>query len=107
MFSKQYFARLIAASILCAPLFSVAASWDQTLVEYGNNLRTGLYAFGGSIALSSLVWSGIRWLLARANGDQSQTFMDYIQQVLVIMAVGGAIVLAAGAWQVFGSGSPL
>lgn len=107
MFSKQYFAQLIAAAFFCAPALSMAASWDQTLVEYGNGLRVGLYAVGGTIALSTMVWSGIRWLLARANGDQSQTFMDYIQQVLVIMAVGGAIVIAAGAWQVFGSGSPI
>ena len=107
MFSKQYFARLMAAAFFCAPMVSMAASWDQTLVEYGNGLRIGLYAIGGTIALSSLVWSGIRWLLARANGDQSQTFMDYIQQVLVIMAVGGAMVMAGGAWQVFGSGSPV
>ena len=107
MFSKQYFARLIAAAIFCAPMVGMAAGWEQTLVEYGNKLRIGLYAVGGTLALSSLVWSGIRWLLARANGDQSQTFMDYIQQVLVIMAVGSAMVLAGGAWQVFGSGSPL
>lgn len=107
MFNKKYLARLIAVACLCAPVVSMAAAWDQTLVELANNLRIGLYAIGGTLALSTLVWSGIKWLIARANGDQSHTFMDYMQQVAVIMAVGGAIVMAAGAWQIFGSGSPI
>lgn len=105
MFSKKYFARLIASACFCAPMLAMA-SWDQTLVDYGNNLRNGLYAIGGTIALSSLVWCGIRWLFARSSGQHDVTFGDYLQQVAVIMAVGGAIVLAAGAWQIFGTGNP-
>lgn len=103
MFSKKHFTRLIVTVFFCTPMLAMAG-WQDTLVDLANNLRIGLYAIGGTLALSTLVWSGIKWLIARSQGDQSHTFMDYMQQVVVIMAVGGAVLLAAGAWDVFGSG---
>lgn len=106
MFNQKYLLRLLAAVVCLAPMFAMADSWDQTLVTYGRNVRIGLYAIGGSMALGTLVWSGIRWLMSRASGDHSHTFMDYLQQVGVIMVVGGAVLLAAAAWQVFGTGNP-
>lgn len=80
------------------------ADWLQTINQYGTNIRIGLYTFAGTLAIGSLVWSGVQWLLARAAGDRSHTFMDYVQQVLVIIAVGASIALGTGAWQVFGTG---
>jgi hypothetical protein len=106
MFSKKYLLRVMMAAVCFVPAVAMAASWDATLLEYGRNVRLGLYAIGGSMALITLLWSGIRWLMSRASGDHSHTFMDYLQQVGVIMVVGGALVLAAGAWQVFGTGNP-
>jgi hypothetical protein len=96
------------AALCFAPVCAMAAgtSWDATVVSYARNVRIGLYAIGGSMALGTLVWSGIRWLMARASGDHSHTFMDYLQQVGVIMVVGGAVLLGTGAWQVFGTGDP-
>jgi hypothetical protein len=52
-----------------------------------------------------MVWKGIQWLAARAAGDHSTTFMDYLQQILVIVAVGGAVVIATAAWGVYGTGA--
>lgn len=96
--------KFVVVAIACTPLFAMA-DWDSTLLEWGRKIRIGLYALGGSAALTSLVWCGIKWLIARGNGDHSTTFMDYLQQVGVIMVVGGALVLAAAAWQVFGTGT--
>ncbi len=106
MFKRKYLQRVTTAALCLAPLLAVAGDWDQTLVEYGRNVRIGLYAIGGSMALGTIVWSGIRWMMARANGDHSHTFMDYLQQIGVIIVVGGSVVLATAAWQVFGTGSP-
>lgn len=105
MLNKQkQLVKFVVVVIACAPLFAMA-DWDSTLLEWSRKIRIGLYALGGSAALISLVWCGIKWLIARANGDHSTTFMDYLQQVMVIIAVGAAIVLAAAAWQIFGTGT--
>lgn len=106
MINKEYVSRLIVTLVCCAPMAVMAAGWDQTLNEYGRNIRIGLYLIGGTIALSMIVWSGIRWMIARGSGDHSHTFIDYLQQVGVTIVVGGSIVLGAAAWQVFGSGNP-
>lgn len=106
MFKKKYLQLIATVGLCLAPMLAMAGDWDQTLVDYGRNVRIGLYAIGGSMALGTLVWSGIRWMMSRASGDHSHTFMDYLQQVGVIMVVGGAVVLAAAAWQVFGTGNP-
>lgn len=80
------------------------ADWMQTVNQYGTAIRIGLYTFAGTLAIGSLVWSGIQWMIARAQGDRSHTFMDYLQQVLVIMCVGAAVALGTAAWSLFGTG---
>lgn len=82
------------------------ADWVSTLQTWGTNIRLGLYALGGTIGLCCLMWSGVQWQIARSSGDRSHTFMDYLQQVGVLVVVGGTMVLGAAAWQVFGSGAP-
>lgn len=79
------------------------ADWLQTVNQYGTNIRIGLYTTAGILAIGSLIWSGIQWMIARAQGDRSHTFMDYVQQVLVIMCVGGAVALGTAAWSIFGT----
>ncbi|MFJ7316421.1 type IV secretion system protein VirB2 [Pseudomonas sp. NPDC098747] len=106
MFSKKYFARLMVSAFFSAPVVAMA-SWDSDLVDLGNKVRLGLYAFGGTLALGTLVWTGIRWLIARSSGNQDVTFVDYLQQGGVVMAVGGSMVFGAAAWEMFGSGSPI
>ncbi|MCS4315581.1 hypothetical protein M2397_005915 [Pseudomonas sp. BIGb0381] len=101
---QKEFIKLLVVAIACVPLFAMA-DWDQTVLDQTRKIRIGMYAAGGSAALISLLWCGIKWLLARANGDHSTTFKDYLEQIWVIIAVGGALVLAAGAWQIFGTGT--
>ncbi|WP_440057912.1 conjugal transfer protein [Pseudomonas fragariae (ex Marin et al. 2024)] len=98
----------LAVLIAClSPAVAMAAGWDTTLQTWGTNIRLALYALGGTLGLGCLMWSGIQWQIARATGDRSHTFMDYLQQVGVLVVVGGTMVLGAAAWQVFGSGAPL
>lgn len=97
--------RILVFALACMPAFA-SADWMSTLQTYATNVRVGLYAIGGTVAVSGLVWSGIQWLMARASGDRSHGFMDYLKDTLVVTAVGAAVVLATAAWQVFGSGTP-
>lgn len=83
-----------------------SADWQQTLQTWGTNIRLALYALGGTLGLGALMWNGIQWMIARATGDRSHTFMDYMQQVGVLVVVGATMVLGAAAWQVFGTGAP-
>ncbi|MEQ0866942.1 hypothetical protein [Pseudomonas aeruginosa] len=85
--------------------FAMADEWDQKAVQLAKNIRLGMFAIGGSLALLSLLWVGIGWMIARANGDHSKTFMDYVNQVIVIAAVGAALILGAWAWAYFGGGT--
>ncbi|WP_308811078.1 type IV secretion system protein VirB2 [Pseudomonas protegens] len=87
------------------PYLVMAAEWDQKLIEIGRAVRIGMYAVGGSLALITLMWSGIKWLIARSNGDHSHTFIDYLQQLGVVGVVGGTLIFGAWAWGVFGSGT--
>lgn len=106
MLTKDNLVRLVSLTVCMFPMLAMADDWAQTLVAQGRNVRIGMYAIGGSAALVTLVWTGIRWLMARASGDHSTTFMTYLEQVGVIIVVGGAVVLAAAAWQIFGTGNP-
>ncbi|MFF6575803.1 type IV secretion system protein VirB2, partial [Pseudomonas aeruginosa] len=71
----------------------------------GRNIRLGMFAVGGSIALICLLWVGIGWMSSRAAGDHSTTFMDYVKQVGVLGVVGGVLLLGAWAWAFFGGGT--
>ncbi len=93
----------ITMALALVPL-AAHADWLSTLNQYGTNIRIGLYTLAGTLAIGSLIWAGVLWMIARAAGDRSQTFMDYVQQVLVIICVGGSIGLGTAAWQLFGTG---
>ena len=104
---KQQHLRCAAVLVLCCmPALAMAAGWDQALQKWGTDIRLALYALGGTLGLGCLMWSGIQWMIARSTGDRSHTFMDYLQQVGVLVVVGGTMVLGAAAWQVFGTGTP-
>jgi hypothetical protein len=96
----------IALTVLCCMPALAMADWLATLQTWGTNIRLGLYALGGTLGLACLMWSGVQWMIARSTGDRSHTFMDYLQQVGVLVVVGGTMVLGAAAWQVYGSGTP-
>ncbi|WP_325347138.1 hypothetical protein [Xylophilus sp.] len=97
--------RLAVFLAVYTPLMAMADEWDQKAVQVAKNIRLGMFAIGGSLALLSLLWVGIGWMIARANGDHSKTFMDYVNQVIVIAAVGAALILGAWAWAYFGGGT--
>jgi hypothetical protein len=96
---------ILVIAVACLPAFA-SADWQQSLQTWGTNIRLALYALGGTLGLGCLMWSGIQWMIARSTGDRSHTFMDYLQQVGVLVVVGGTMVLGAAAWQVFGTGTP-
>lgn len=97
--------RAVLLVMCCLPAIAMA-DWQQTLQTWGTNIRLALYALGGTLGLACLMWSGINWMIARSTGDRSHTFVDYLQQVGLLVVVGGSMVLGAAAWQVFGSGAP-
>lgn len=96
---------ILLVSLALLPGFA-SADWLDTLQQWGTNIRLGLYALAGTLGLGCLIWSGVQWLIARSTGDRSHTFMDYLQQVGVILVVGGSVALGTAAWQVFGTGAP-
>jgi hypothetical protein len=89
-----------------SPVLVLAADWDAELLNWGRIIRIGMYSIAGVLGLITLLWSGIQWMISRANGDHSHTFMDYMKQVGVLVIVGGTLALGAAAWQVFGTGDP-
>lgn len=111
MFNTRNLQRAAVLAVCVAlPALAMAApstAWSDKLQEYGTNIRLALYALGGTLGLGSLMWSGIQWLISRSTGDRSHTFMDYLQQVGVLVVVGATMVFGAAAWQVFGTSAPL
>lgn len=99
----ELFILLVAVALLPG---IASADWGDTLQQWGTNVRLVLYALAGTLGLACLIWSGVQWIIARSTGDRSHTFMDYLQQVGVIMVVGGSVALGTAAWQVFGTGAP-
>ena len=97
--------QILIISLASSPAFA-AADWQSQLQLWGTNIRLALYALGGTLGLACLMWSGIQWMIARSTGDRSHTFIDYLQQVGLLVVVGGTMVLGAAAWQVFGTGTP-
>ncbi|WP_411566818.1 conjugal transfer protein (plasmid) [Pseudomonas orientalis] len=97
--------RAVLLVMCCLPAIAMA-DWQSTLQTWGTNIRLALYALGGTLGLACLMWSGINWMIARSTGDRSHTFVDYLQQLSLLVVVGGTMVAGAAAWQVFGSGTP-
>lgn len=102
---REVMLRIAVFLAVYIPFTARADEWDEKAVQLARNIRLGMFAIGGSLALLSLLWVGIGWMLARANGDHSKTFMDYVNQVIVIAAVGAALILGAWAWAYFGGGT--
>lgn len=100
---KSVVPRLLAMLVFMFPVVAMAAvDWDKKLIEIANSTQTAMFALGGSLAGCTLIWNGIQWMISRANGDHQHSFLDYVKQSAVILAVGGAIVIAAAAWAVLG-----
>jgi type IV secretory pathway VirB2 component (pilin) len=98
--------RLIGLVVCILPVFAMADGWDTTLVTTGRTIRIGMYTVAGTCGLITIVWSGGQWMFARATGDHSHSFMDYVKQIAVVGCVGAGIGLGAWAWQIFGTGNP-
>lgn len=100
---KDVVPRLLVMFVFMFPVAAMAAvDWDKKLIEIANSTQTAMFAIGGSLAGCTLIWNGIQWMISRANGDHQHSFLDYVKQSAVILAVGGALVIAAAAWAVLG-----
>ncbi|WP_234708473.1 hypothetical protein [Pseudomonas amygdali] len=60
----------------------------------------------GTLGLCCLIWSGAKWMIARSTGDRSHTFVDYLEQVAVLMVVGATVAIGTAVWGIFGTGVP-
>lgn len=96
-------ARLFAALVTLTPLLAEAA-WDTSANTELRNFRIALYGLTGTAAVATLIWKGAQWMIARSQGDHSVTAMDYVQQVVLIVLVGGSAALAIYAWGMYGTG---
>ena len=96
---------IFLVAVACLPGFA-SADWSDTLQTWGTSIRLALYALAGTLGLCCLMWSGAQWMIARATGDRSHTFMDYLQQMGVLLVVGGTMAIGTAIWQIFGSGAP-
>lgn len=86
--------------LLVSPL--VLADWKSSLQSYARDVQVGLYAVTAVIALVTLTWVGVKWLISRSNGDHETTLMDYFRQIGSVALVGGVILIGTAAWQFFG-----
>lgn len=91
---------LAVLMLLASPV--AMADWAATIKEQTRNVQIGLYALAAILALGTLTWVGIKWMISRANGDMETTLMDYFKQMAVVAVVGGVIALGTAAWQLFG-----
>jgi hypothetical protein len=96
---------IVLAALGCIPaLYRV--DWQSASYDYGAHVRLWLFAGGGLLMLSWVMWSAIQWLAARASGNRSYSFMAYLEQYLVPLILGCIGVLVAAAWQFFGAVTP-
>ncbi|MEN3262738.1 MULTISPECIES: hypothetical protein [unclassified Sodalis] len=91
----------LALMFLVTPLTAQAA-WYDPLVKFAQEFRTALIIIGGVVAVSSLVYVGVCWIISRMAGTMDTTMMDYMKHVGVIGAVGGAVSAATWAYSLWG-----
>ncbi|EAW9501266.1 hypothetical protein ABDM08_004246 [Salmonella enterica] len=82
--------------------FYANAIWYDPLVKFAKEFQTGLIIIGGVVAVGSLVYIGICWIISRMSGNMETTAMDYVKHIGVIGAVGGAVAAATWAYSVWG-----
>ena len=94
--------QLMLAALSYMP-FLARADWADTANSELLKVRVGIYMLTGTAAVGTMIWKGARWMIARSQGDHSVTAMDYIQQCIVIIIVGGSVALAVYAWGLYAS----
>lgn len=82
--------------------FSAHAVWYDPLVKFAQEFRTALIIIGGVVAVSSMVYVGVCWIISRMAGTMDTTMMDYVKHIGVIGSVGGAVALATWAYSLWG-----
>lgn len=78
------------------------AAWYDPIVQFVNEFKTGIIIIGGALAIGSLVYVGVMWIIARMGGTHETTAMDYVKHIGVIGAVGGAVAAATWAYELWG-----
>ncbi|WP_226020550.1 hypothetical protein [Serratia symbiotica] len=94
-------ARFYALLVMTLPLYA-SATWYDPIVNFAREFQTALIIIGGTMAIGSLVFVGVCWIISRMAGTSKTTAMDYVEQIAVIGTVGGAIAAATWAYQIWG-----
>lgn len=93
--------RYIALLFVFIPVYAHAA-WYDPIVKFVKEFQTGIIIVGGAVAVGSLVYVGVCWIISRMSGNMETTAMDYVKHIGVIGAVGGAVAAATWAYQLWG-----
>jgi hypothetical protein len=93
--------RFYALLVMTMPLYAEAA-WYDPIVKFAREFQTALIIIGGVVAIGSLVYVGVCWIISRMSGSMETTAMDYVKHVGVIGAVGGAVAAATWAYEIWG-----
>jgi uncharacterized membrane protein YidH (DUF202 family) len=95
---------LFALALILSPMCAYA-DWGGDAQNWAKNTQIALYAIAGTAAIGSLVWQGLRWLIARMTDSHEMNLMGYLQQAMVIVMVGASVIIATAAWQFAGGTS--
>ena len=98
---QRYFTGLMLVCVALTPQLASAA-WYDPILTFAREFKTGLIVLGGIVALSSLAYCGISWLISRMVGSMEVQFFDYIKTASVIGVVGGSTALATWAYSIWG-----
>lgn len=98
---QRYFFTLIVMCVALTPELASAA-WYDPILSFAREFKTGLIVLGGIVALCSMVYCGVGWLVSRMVGSMEIQFFDYLKTAGVIGVVGGSVALATWAYSLWG-----
>lgn len=98
---QRYFVTLALLCFTLSPQLACAA-WYDPILNFAREFKTGLIVLGGIVALCSMVYCGVGWLISRMVGSMEIQFFDYLKTAGVIGVVGGSVALATWAYSLWG-----
>ena len=98
---QRYFITLAVLCFALSPQLASAA-WYDPILSFAREFKTGLIVLGGIVALCSMVYCGVGWLVSRMVGSMEIQFFDYLKTAGVIGVVGGSVALATWAYSLWG-----
>ncbi|MCX8963083.1 hypothetical protein EHW64_18680 [Erwinia psidii] len=98
---QRYFTALAVIAVALTPQLA-SAVWYDPILTFAREFKTGLIVLGGIVALCSMVYCGVGWLISRMVGSMEIQFFDYLKTAGVIGVVGGSVALATWAYSLYG-----